>query len=171
MSCTLSSGHQLQCRSGVSGIRKLYISNFSDNETYTYDANNQITGITSGATYYTFEQRPQAAEFNETINASIENGTLWYLQELTMSFDKNEVSLRNQIALMAQAQLRVIALDNNGTYNLIGRINGADITGGSLPRGKEFGSKNGATLTITAYEPQPSSFISDAAFATLTISA
>jgi hypothetical protein len=168
MSCTLSAGNQLGCRNSIAGVKTIYLSNFSDNESYSVDANNQITGITSGATYYIFEQRPQAAELNETINASIENGTLFYTAELTLSFDKNEVALRNQIALMAQAQLRVIALDQNGTYQLLGKVNGADITAGSLPRGKAYGDKNGATLTITAYEPQPANYISAAAFATIT---
>jgi len=170
MSCTLSSGNQLGCRNSVAGLKALYLANFSDNETYTLDANNQITAITSANTYYLFEVRSQSSELTETINASIENGTLFYTQELTMSFDKNEVALRNQIALMAQAQLRVIALDQNGQYQLMGKVNGADITAGSLPRGKAYGDKNGATLNITAYEPAPMHFISTAAFATLTVS-
>lgn len=170
MSCTLSSGNQLGCRSNVGGIKSIYISNYADNETYTLDANSQITGITSANTYYLFETRSQSSELNETVNPSIENGTLFYTQELTMSFDKNEVALRNQIALMAQAQLRVIVLDQNGTYQLMGKVNGADITAGSLPRGKAYGDKNGASLSITAYEPAPMHFISAAAFATLTVS-
>lgn len=170
MSCTLSQGFQLGCKDNVGGIRTVYISNFSDNETYSYDANNQITGITSGATYYKFEVRPQSAGFNETINASIENGTLFYTQELALSFDKNTVELRNQMYLLAQAQMRVIVLDQNGLYRLVGRVNGADITAGTIPTGTAFGDKNGYDLTISAYEPQPSSFVSAAAFATLTVS-
>jgi hypothetical protein len=171
MSCTLSAGNQLGCRENVGGLKTVYISNYSDNESYSLDATGQITGITSAATYYIFEQRPQAAEFNETINASIESGTLFYTQELNLSFDKNSIALRNQIALMAQAQLRVIVLDQNGQYQLLGKVNGADITAGSLPRGKAFGDKNGASLSITAYEPAPASYISTAAFATITTSA
>ena len=171
MSCTISQGLQLGCKDSTGGIRKVYISNFSDDETYAIDANGQITGVTSAATYYTFEVRPQSAGFNETINASIENGTLFYTQELSLGFDKNTVELRNQMYLLAQNQMRIIVLDQNGLYRVVGKINGADITAGTIPTGKAFGDRNGYELTITAFEPQPSSFISSAAFATLTVSA
>lgn len=170
MSCTLSAGYQLGCKDSVGGIRTVYISNFSDNETYALDANSQITGVTSGATYYKFEMRPQTAGYNETINASVENGTLFHTQELTLAFDKLDVSLRNQIYLLSQAQMRVIILDQNGTYRLIGKINGADVTAGTLPTGTAYGDRNGAELTITSYEPSPANFMSAAAFGTLTIS-
>lgn len=169
MSCTLSQGYSLGCKDATGGLRTVYISNFSDNETYSYDADNQITGITSGATYYKFEVRPQTAGFNETINSSVENGSLFYSQELAVKFDKNTVALRNQMYLLAQAQMRVLVLDQNGNYRLVGRVNGADVTAGTIPTGTAYGDFSGVELTISAFEPQPSSFVSAAAFANLTI--
>jgi hypothetical protein len=167
--CTISEGLALQCRNSTGGIRTVYLANFNDNETYSLDANNQITGITSGATYYKFEVRPQTAGFTEQINSSVENGTLFFTQELSLSFDKNTAELRNQIYLLSQAQMKAIILDQNGTYRLIGKVNGADVVGGTIPTGTAYGDRNGVELNITAYEPQPSHFISAAAFATLNI--
>jgi hypothetical protein len=169
MSCTLSQGYALGCKDSVGGLRTIYISNFDTDETYALDADNQITGVTSAATYYKFEVRPQTAGLNETINSSVENGTLFHTQELTIKFDKNTVALRNQVYLLSQAQMRVIVLDQNGSYRLLGKINGADVTGGSIPTGTAYGDLNGVELTITAFEPQPANFMSTAAFGSLTI--
>lgn len=170
MACNITQGYSLDCRNNTGGIQKIYVANFDDDQSYTLDGDGQITGITSGVTYYTFEQRPQTAGFEETVQSSVENATLFYEQSVTMAFDKNTAALRNQLYLMAQSQLSIIVLDQNGSYWLVGEQNGADITEGTLPRGTAYGDRNGSLLTAIAMEPSPARQMSSAAFATLTIS-
>jgi hypothetical protein len=169
MSCIISSGYALGCKDSVGGLRYVYLGNFSENETYGLDADNQITGVTSGTTYYKFELRPQTAGFNETINSSVENGTLFHTQELTLAFDKNTVELRNQVYLLSQSEMRAIIFDQNGKYRLAGKVNGLNVTAGTIPTGIQYADRNGVELTLVAHEPQPANFISDAGFATFTL--
>ena len=173
MACNLSAGYGLDsfCRDSVGGIQKVYIGNFTSNATYDLDGNNEITGVTSGATYYTFDTAKETGEFNETLQASIENGTLFYEQTLGLVFHKNSSTLRDSLLVLAQAKLTVIVLDQNGVYWLLGKINGCDTTEGTRGFGKAYGDLNGFTINVVGKEPLPAFLISAAGFATLTITA
>lgn len=169
MSCILNSGYNLGCKDNTGGVQTFYIGSFSSDATYTYDADNIVTGITSGATYYTFEQRNENGEFTSEGQHSVENGTNFWIQTANLIFHKNQASIRNTLLLLAKSSLSVVVKDQNGKYWLMGKQNGAELVASSSNFGKAYGDLNGVTISIEGREPAPADEMSVAAFATLTI--
>lgn len=162
--CLISAGYTLGCKDNTGSIKSVYLGNWSSNTTYAEKTDGTITGTTSGSTVYKFDVVKQTAGLNETINASTENGTVFYQQELALVFNKMSADLRNQILLIAKATTVAIIEDQNGNYWLLGRVNGMDLTTGTAGTGVAYGDRNGYALTLTGMEPELASPIEFAAF-------
>ncbi len=162
MACSnLTAGFTLDCNDSNGGIDKVFIANGAV-ESITESAGT-ITAITVGGAaltpsdFFEFEVPRQTSSFTETINVSQENGTVFYDQALTMSFNKMEASKRDQILLMAQATNMVVVFkDNNGKYFSVGVEKGAFMTAGSSVSGTAYGDRNGYEITISGMEASPS---------------
>lgn len=164
MSCLLNSGYALGCRDSIGGIQEVYIGNFDSGATYTLNANDVITAFTgSTVSYYTFEQEMETGEFNQAGQYSTENGTVFFQQDLTLTFHKNDAALRNQLLVLSQANMSVIIKDQRGEYWLMGYQNGVRATAGAMNTGKAYGDLNGFTITLQAKEPEPAHNISGTA--------
>lgn len=161
MACLLSSGYTLGCRDNIGGVLEVYIGNFDSGQTYTLDASDIITGFAgSTVSYYTFEQEMETGEFNQTGAYSTENGTVFFDQQLTLTFHKNDADLRNQLLVLSQANMSVIIKDQRGEYWLMGYQNGVRAINGSMNTGKAYGDLNGYTITLQGKEPEPAHNIS-----------
>jgi len=169
--CVLTSGIPLACLESTGGVKNVYIGAFSDTTTFTYDADDVIDTVTSTETFYTFKFRPQTATFSEEGSHSIENGTNFWTQILSMVFHKMDAAKRNNILLLAGTSMHVIVETQNGDYWWVGLANGANLTASSATAGQGYGDLNGYNMTITGLEPKLATELSSAAFATLTISA
>lgn len=169
MSCILANGYALGCKDNTGGVQKFFIGNFSATTVYSEDSTGVITGGTVVPTFYTFEQRNEVGEFTQEGQHSVENGTNFWNQTCNLTLYKYQASIRNLLFTMAQTQLQVIVLDQNGKYFLIGEQNGADMTSSTGSAGKAYGDLNGSTFTLLAKEPSPAREISSTYFASLTI--
>ena len=169
MSCIINSGYTLGCKDSLGGIQEAYVASFSGATSFTYDVDDVITGVTSANDFYTYEQRNEQGEFVQAGNHSVENGSNFWEQTVSLIFTKNDAALRNSLKLLAQSTLLVIVLDQNGTYWVVGEQNGADLTASSASAGKAYGDLNGTTISVTGKEPNTAREISAAAFATLTV--
>jgi len=170
MSCLINNGYALGCKDSLGGVQEVYIGSFSGGTSFSYDANDVITGVTGANTFFTFEQRQEQAEFVQTGQHSIENGTNFWEQVVSLIFTKNTADLRNTLKLLSQSTLFIIVKDQNGKYWFVGEQNGTDLTASTASAGKAFGDLNGVTVSFTAKEPYPAREISAAAFGTLPVS-
>ncbi len=166
--CLISAGYSLGCRDNLGGLQKAYIRNWSASTTYTYDSNGQITGGTAGS-FYTIEQRNETAEFTQEGQHSLENGTNFWNQNVNLVFHKYQASIRNLVYVLAQTEVEIIVLDQNGNYFLVGEQNGANLISSAPSVGKAFGDMNGATIGFQAKEPSPARQVSSAFISTLTL--
>lgn len=160
MACNLTSGWTIDCKDSQGGIVKVFIANgpvVTFNETAGVITSISDAGGTLGpADFFEFEVPKQTSSLTETVNASTENGTVFYQQDLILVFNKMEAAKRNQILLMAQNEdLIVVAKDGNNKYWSIGITRGASLTAGSLTSGTAYGDRNGGELTLTGLEPAP----------------
>lgn len=151
------------CRDNIGGIKEVYIGSFTNLEVYTEDTDGTITGVTGNADLHTFELRQQQGSFVQSGNHSIENGTNFYEQVVSIVFTKNDAADRNMLNVLSQSTLLVVVKDNNGTYFLIGALNGAELTASSQSSGQNYGDMNGTTLSITGRESTPARVIEEAA--------
>ena len=87
-SCFTTSNICKGCRDNVGGIKSAYIVAGCVTGTTT-DADGKILTIgATGGTVYSYVFEKNTSSYVEAINASIENGTVFYQQDLTMVFFK-----------------------------------------------------------------------------------
>ena len=156
MACNLSSGIQIGCRDNTGGILNAWITDFTNIASITKNSGDTITQISGSGTYYKFELIRTTADYTETVNASLENGTVFYTQEFTAYFNKLSQDKRNILKTLAQSQqLSIVIEDNNGSYFLLGEQYGCFVSAGSSLTGKGLGDPNGYNITFQALEPVP----------------
>jgi len=65
--------------------------------------------------------------------------------------------------LMAYGRPHVIVEDQNGNLFVMGLVNGAEVTAGTIVTGAAMGDMSGYTLTLSGKEKVPANFIASAA--------
>ena len=166
--CDIVSGFTLGCRDNTGGLKNIYI--LSGSIGSTSGTEGLISVISGSGTFYKFELTRQTGDFTETINASLENGTIFYEQTVNAPFHKLQSSTRNQIRTLAKnPDISMIVETNNsegGTvFFLLGESRGLSLSGGQAQTGTAFGDLQGYTLTFTGQEPEPASALSGSTLA------
>ena len=161
MACNLTAGIALSCRDNVGGVATAYITDFDNIASITQNSGDTITTISGSGTFYEFQLIRTSSQFTETVNASLENGTVFYTQELVTYFAKLSQDKRNILKTLAQSpRLAVVFVDNNGTYFLAGQTYGMFVSAGTSVTGKALGDANGYNITFQALEQNPMSALS-----------
>ena len=169
MACILSNGIALGCKDSLGGIKEVYIGSTNATTVFTYDVDDVIDTALLAPNFFTFEQRNEQGEFVQTGNHSVENGTNFWTQSVSLIFTKSDAEDRNTLMLLAQATLMVIVLDQNGKYWVVGESNGADLVSSTQSAGKAYGDLNGTTVSIEGKESSPAREMDATTFATLTV--
>jgi predicted aspartyl protease len=154
----------------VGGISEIYLTEIENKATLTA-VSGVITAFTlsSGKKFWTFKLEKENAEFTEKIVPSVENGTVYYEQEVKFSMKQLSASNRNNIRQIVQNRLFIIVKDNNGVYWLLGEVNGCDLGASDGKTGKAMGDLNGYSLTFMGKEPAPAQQVTGTLLATLTV--
>jgi len=156
MACNLVGGIPLACRDNTGGMANVWITDFTNITSITSSTGDTITSISGSGTFYEFQLIRTSSQMTETVNASLENGTIFYTQEVVLYFAKLEQVKRNILKTLGQSpRLAVVMLDNNGNYFLLGQTYGMYVSAGSNVTGKALGDANGYNLTLQAMEPNP----------------
>jgi hypothetical protein len=156
MACNLTAGLQLGCRDNTGGLKTLWITDFTNVTSITSSTGDTITAISGAGTYYEFQLIRTSSQLTETVNASLENGTVFYQGEIVTYFSKLGQDKRNILKTLAQSQqLSIVAEDNNGQFFLLGQTYGCFISAGTQVSGKALGDQNGLNMTFQYLEPNP----------------
>lgn len=153
MPCNLTQNITIDCKDSVGGLKEVLFIEF-DNVTAITEASGVVTAITvaTGKQFRRWVMPKETAFFTEAPTASVQNGTIFYTQALTIVVNKMQANTRNEIQLLAQNRLIGLALDLNGKYWLLGREQALDITGGEGGSGTAHGDRNGYTRAFTGME-------------------
>lgn len=157
MSCALTACITRDCRQNTGGIVRVYVTTLAQaSATVTATGTTGAVQAISGNTgWYIYNFRKQTGTFTETLNASDENGTIFYAPEIVLQFSKLETYKRNELFLLAQNEVVMIVEDNNGSFWMAGLNNGLTVTAGTAVTGKAAGDLNGYTVTLNGAEPEP----------------
>jgi hypothetical protein len=156
MACNLSAGIQLGCRDNVGGLLTMWITDFTNIASLTSTTGDTITAISGTGTFYEFQLIRTSSQLTETVNASLENGTVFYQGEIVTYFNKLGQDKRNILKTLAQSpRLAIVVEDNNGQYFYCGQTYGSFISAGTSVSGKALGDANGYNLTFQYLEPNP----------------
>lgn len=169
MSCALTQGYTFDCKDNIGGLKSVWFIGWNDVASVT-ESSGTITAITkaSGKVFYKYQLVRNTASFTDTIAGSIENGTVVYNQELVVVINKMQVSMRNEILLLAKNNMMAVVEDQNGRYWLAGRYNGLDLLSGTAGTGTAQADRNGYTLTFSGGEKEMAPAVDAAVIATLT---
>lgn len=155
MACALTQGYTLDCKDSLGGIKAVWLIAHANVASVT-EASGIVSAITkaSGKVFYKYELVKNTGALTETITASVENGTVFYAQELSVVLNKLQANTRNEILLLAKNTLMAVVQDANDKYWLLGRYTGLDVTGGTAATGTAQGDRSGYTLTFTGGEKE-----------------
>lgn len=153
MACVLTQGYTLDCKDSLGGIKAVFLIAHADVTAIT-QASGIVSAITANDVFYKYELVKNTGAMTETITASVENGSVFYAQELSIVLNKLQANTRNEILLLAKNTLMIIAQDANDKYWLLGKTQGMDLTGGTATTGTAQGDRNGYTLTFTGGEKE-----------------
>lgn len=170
MACEINSGRIEPCKS-VGGLKAIYIANWDNGFTPTFDTDEVIDSMGALTDLYKFELRG-ANSFDEAGETSSENGTVFYTTTGTVQLKKQDSVTRKELKLLAYGRPRIIVEGYDGTFKLFGLENGCDVAI-STASGAGMGDFNGYNLTVTAMEVAPANFVdatvmADAAEVTIT---
>jgi len=169
MACALTQGYTLDCRESLGGIKAVWLIAHANVSAVT-EASGIVSAITksAGKVFYKYELVKNTGALTETITASVENGTVFYAQEMTVVLNKLQANTRNEILLLAKNTLMAVVQDANDKYWLVGRYTGLDVTGGTAATGTAQGDRSGYSLTFTGGEKELAPEVSSSIIAGLT---
>lgn len=183
---TLTSGICRGCRDNAGGIKTVYMANLQDVTaflnaklyspeedpddpgTYIWDDGSPVDQfgreissidditLAASANWYELQPNKYSSSFTETINSSIENGTIFYAQVLSLVFGKMQTAVRDVVEELGQSELVVVVETSNGKYFVLGQSkNGMVVSGGSGATGTAYGDLNGYTIELTCNSTRP----------------
>ena len=171
MACTaLTKGRGLDCNRISGGVKKVFISVFDEDVSYTYDATNplEIDAIDWNATtIYEYVMPLGVASITDTITGSRENGTIFYTPTCNIMLNKLTKEDQNEIKLLGKSKVRIFAelnetlTNGHNVFIALGMSNGMELNAGTMDSGAAFGDRNGYTLTFDGLEPIPFAFLED----------
>jgi ligand-binding sensor domain-containing protein len=169
MACALTQGYTLDCKDSIGGIKSVWFIATGDVSSVA-EASGVVTAITkaSGKVFYKYQLVKNSSSLTENVNANVQNGTVFYAQELSIILNKLQANTRNEILLLAKNNLLAVVEDANGKYWLLGKQNGIDLTGGNGATGTAQGDRSGYTLTFSGSEKELAPEVTSSLIAGLT---
>jgi hypothetical protein len=158
MACDLTSGRKLPCKDQIGGIVRAWFVDFGDLGTVT-ETGDEITDVSGTFSAYQYDLKGTNS-LEQAITSSRENGTTFFEQTITLGLPKLSKEDNKELKLMAYGRPHVVIEDRNSNFMLCGLEHGCEVTGGSVATGTAFGDMSGYTLTLSASELKPASFIS-----------
>lgn len=157
-SCFIGSNICKGCRDSLGGIKNVYVVAGCVTGT-TANANEEILTVgATGGTVFQFQVEKNTSNFVETIQASLESGTVVYNQIVNLVFLKLQQSTRNQIKLLAQnTNLKVFVETNEGDIFYLGADFGLALQTGTAETGTAFADRYGYTVVLEGFEKDPAS--------------
>jgi hypothetical protein len=152
MACPLTQGYTIGCRDSVGGIKSVYLIEHDNVSGITQSAGTAtVISKANGGRFYKFVLPRNTGEFSEDYNDSVENGTSFQKQTLTMVLNGMTAETSQQIKLLAQNRLIAVIETQEPTpkYWLLGETNGLMREGGKSGIGKTFGDRNGYEIALT----------------------
>lgn len=152
MSCLISKGRKDPCKDNISGIRKMYLSNFK-----FYKKNQmEVLGNTlvkfPDTTVYEVET---AKSFRETFSNDS------YNQTLEVQFNALNVISNRYIEQLLNLEFRIIIQTNNGLFKIFGLHNGLTVEGVNLTTSGTKNGFNGYKFSFEGAEEKESLYIDD----------
>lgn len=171
MACSITiNGRAFPCKDKIGGIKRVWIKSF-DAADWGSVSSGAITDAASAITVYGFELTKNSGSFQQTVTASVENGTVFFSQVVELTLPNLSAGDSAEIYDLLKSRLCVIVQDNNDNYMIMGHTTGAEATGGTIGTGTAKGDMNGYQIQLTAEEAIPAPFLTTTSGGNITFTA
>ena len=161
MSCLLSTGRKLPCKSAFGGIKKVFFADYGEISAITVDASTKEATITGSPVWEEYDVKGSSS-LETAVVSSRENGTTFYTQTLNLTLTYLDAKTQAELQVMAVARPYVAVEDYYGNTFLCGLENGMEMTGGTIATGAAAGDLSGFTLTMEGMEETAPYFLASA---------
>lgn len=169
MACALTQGYSLGCRESAGGIKSVYFIEF-DNVSGITESAGTATAISkaNGGRFYKYNLQRATGSWEEVSTDSAENGTSYYVQNLSIVLNRMQAATSQEIKLLAKNRLIAVVETNDGKYWLLGQENGLERSGGRAGSGTGFGDRNGYEINFSSDNIDPALEVTSGIISTLT---
>ena len=101
---------------------------------------------------FKYDLIPNLSSMTVNVNSDNANGTTFFEQTLSVTLQKIDHDMTNELILMAYSRAQIFVQDQNDNVFLLGMVNGCHVTGGTVITGAAMGDQNGYTIEWAAQE-------------------
>ena len=162
MACNITRGRLIDCKDQIGGLKAIYIAKSYSNNISAVATINTSEMTTAGfATWsccggtvevFKYDLVPNLSSMTVTINSDNANGTTFFTQALSVTLQKIDHDMTNELRLMAYSRAQIFVQDTNDNVFLLGIDNGCHVSGGTVVTGAAKGDMTGYTIEWTAEE-------------------
>ena len=159
MACTATvAGRALPCKDALGGIKQIWVADWADN-LWSAVSSGTIPDSVAALVLKNYDMHKNTGSFTQTVNASVENGTIFYTQVVSCVFSKEVAADISNFQDLIKGRLAIVVQDVNDNYFVMGHTRGVELTGGSLESGVAMGDFNGLKYEFTAEEAIAAPFL------------
>ena len=162
MACDITRGRLIDCKDQIGGLKAIFIAKSYSNNVSATATINTTEMTTAGfanwsccggtVTVFKYDLVPNLSSMTVTINSDNANGTTFFTQSLSVTLQKIDHDMTNELRLMAYSRSHIFVQDTNDIVFLLGIDNGCHVSGGTVITGTAKGDLTGYTIEWGAEE-------------------
>ena len=163
MACDITRGRLIDCKDTIGGLKAIFICKAYNNNINAVATINATEMTTAGfatwsaqsggaTTVFKYDLVPNLSSMTVNINSDNANGTTFFEQTLSVTLQKIDHDMTNELRLMAYSRAQIFVQDQNDNVFLLGIDHGWHVTGGTVITGTAMGEQNGYTIEWGAQE-------------------
>ena len=162
MACDITRGRLIDCKDSIGGLKAIYIAKSYSNNVSAVATINTTEMTTAGfanwsccggtVEVFKYDLVQNLSSLTVTINSDNANGTTFFTQALSVTLQKIDHDMTNELRLMAYSRSQIFVQDANDNVFLLGIDNGCHVSGGTVLTGVGKGDLNGYTIEWSAEE-------------------
>ena len=161
MACTVTvTGRALPCKDSLGGIKQIWVAGWADGLWTAVTAGSIANATSTSATVFkNYDMHKNTGSFTQTVNASVENGTIFYTQVVSCVFSNEVAADIANFQDLTKGRLALVVQDVNDNLFVMGNTRGVELTGGTVETGVAMGDFNGLKYEFTGEEQIAAPFL------------
>ena len=163
MACDITRGRLIDCKDAIGGLKAIYICKSYNNnvEQVATISGTEMTNagfatwsgqVAAKTIVYKYPLVQNLSSMTVNVNSDNANGTTFFEQTLSVTLQKIDHDMTNELRLMAYSRSQIFVQDSMDNVFLLGMVNGCHVTGGTVVTGTAKGDMSGYTITWAAQE-------------------